>query len=84
MVRMVLRRVVASILFLVVFGLLEMSRLYVIRGTVTTAILQGGSEASIRTSDSETIRQEIEKTLSIAGIRQFNPADRTELYCLIE
>ena len=71
--------IVAPVAFAFIFGLLEISNIYRIDGSLTTAILNGGREASIRTSETADVEAAVRDSLELVGVRTsnitINPAD---------
>lgn len=60
----------APLLFAIVFALIEMSRLFQLSGTLTTAAILGAREASISTSQPADIELEVRKTLGKIGVNE--------------
>ena len=60
--------IVAPVAFVFIFGLLEISNIYRIDGSLTTALLQGSREASIKTSDSTAVKEIIKNSLELVGV----------------
>ena len=71
--------IVAPVAFAFIFGLLEISNIYRINGAMTTALLKGSREASIKTSDSTNVEDVIKDSLELVGVGTpvitINPVD---------
>ena len=60
----------APLLFAIIFALIEMSRLFQLSSTITTAAILGAREASISTSQAADIESEVRRTLKKVGISE--------------
>ena len=68
------------VLFLVVFGLIELSRLVEIDGAADTALLVGVRQASIKASTPNDVEASVEEFLEALGIRSFELEIRPKIF----
>jgi len=62
--------IVCPIVLAIMFGMLEISRISTIIDSARTSVITGAREARVASATRETIRAEMEETLTLFGIRE--------------